>query len=526
MPLQLFGEFGFSGPDDTAANPFQDRQLCLNWYPEVAASRAAKVAVSLLGCPGLIQLVTAGPILPPLGDEWPQPSAVTDLPVRGSWVLPGNQQALCVIAATCYLVTIATPATATSHATLALTSIGTLLTDAGPVVIRDNGVAGTAVIVDGPYGYYYGFAAASPLGMGTFQQITDPAFLGADRVAYIDGWWIFNQPGTQTFYTNAQAFSVAFDGSYFALKDAASDQLMTLIENKEELWLVGERTSEIWYNAGGQYFAFQRLAGAMLQVGCKAKHSIARLSTEGQEGLCWFGRNERGENIVVRTQGFAALVISTPAVSTAIAQYPVTEDAIGYTYQDGAHEFYVLTFPTADKTWVFDSSVPLEFAWHQRASYDPYAAQLHRHRSNSYMNFAGMRVVGDYQNGSLYQMTRSAFTDAGWPILARRRAPHLWDAESRQRVFMARLQVEFQAGSGLSSGIGSNPTANLRLSRDGGVTYGQSWPAYIGQIGRTLARAMWRKLGFTRDTIVEIEVIDPVNRDIVGATIKAFGEPQ
>lgn len=526
MALQLFGDFGFSGADDTTANPNQDRQLCLNWFPEVAASSKAKEAVSLLGCPGLIQLVTAGPTLPPLGSEWPLPSSVTDLPVRGLWGLPGGEQALAVIASTCYLVGIASPATASANATLSLTVVGTLFTSSGPVCIRDNGAGGTAVIVDGPFGYYYGFSVSSAIGLGTFQQITDPAFLGSDRVSYIDGWWIFNQPGTQVFYTNAQAFSLEFDGSYFALKDAASDILVTLIENKEELWLIGERSTEIWYNAGGQYFPFQRLAGAMLQIGCSAKNSIARLTSEGQEGLCWLGRNERGQNVVMRTQGFAASVISTPAVSNAIAQYTVTNDAIAYSYQDGGHEFYVLTFPTMDKTWVYDASVPLEFAWHQRASYDPYADELHRHRSNCYMNFAGMRIVGDYQNGSLYQMTRSAYTDAGWPILARRRSPHVWDPETRQRVFMARLQVDFTAGSGTSSGIGSDPQANMRLSRDGGASYGQAWPASLGAIGRTLNRAMWRRLGLTRDTVLELEVIDPVNRDIVGATLKAFGEPQ
>ena len=67
-------------------------------------------------------------------------------------------------------------------------------------------MVGTAVIVDGPNGYFYAYGTTSTIGpIGTFQQIHDPAFLGADRVAFIDGWWVFNQPGTQTFYTNSPA---------------------------------------------------------------------------------------------------------------------------------------------------------------------------------------------------------------------------------------------------------------------------------------------------------------------------------
>lgn len=523
MPLEIFGDFSFVGGDDTTADPNQDRQQCINYYVELSPSKAAKSVKALLGCPGLIQVGTAGAVLPPLGTSWPQPSAVTNLPVRGSWVLPGETQGLVVIGNGCYLVTILALGSTTTPGSLSLARVGTLLTATGPVCIRDNGVVGTAVLVDGPYGYYYGYNAVSAIGLGTFQQITDPAFLGANTVAFIDGWWIFNQPGTQTFYTNGQPYSLAFNGSYFALKDAFSDQLMAVIESKEELWLPGEKTTEIWYDAGGQYFPFQRLVGTMLQVGCKAAGSIARLSSGGEDGLIWFGRSERGENIVIRTQGFSYDVVSTPAVSDAIAKYVTTSDAIGYTYQEDTHEFYVLTFPTADRTWVFDASVPLEFAWHQRLSYDPYAQAFHRHRSNCFMNFAGMRVVGDYQNGSLYQLTRNAYTDAGWPLLSRRRSPHIWNPESRQRVFMSSLQVDFTAGKGTTSGLGSTPVANLRISRDGGATYGQQWPAPLGAIGQTLNRTIWRRLSFARDAVLEVEVIDPVNRDIVGATLKAGG---
>src|ERR1700683_2158526 len=100
--MDIFGDFGMVGGDDQAANPYQDNQLCLNWYPEMSPSRSAKVVTSLLGAPGLNQLVSAGPTLAPLGAAWPQPSSVTNLPVRGLRVLQGSTQALAVIANTCY----------------------------------------------------------------------------------------------------------------------------------------------------------------------------------------------------------------------------------------------------------------------------------------------------------------------------------------------------------------------------------------------------------------------------------------
>jgi hypothetical protein len=353
----------------------------------------------------------------------------------------------------------------------------------------------------------------------TFMQIIDPAFLGADTVAFIDGWWIFNKPNSQTFFTNFPQYGIAFDGSYYALKDAATDNLVAVQENKEQLWLIGDKTTEIWYDAGGSYFPFQRLIGTLIQSGCKAKHSVSRINIGGQDCLIWFGRTERGENVILRSFGFNTVPVSNPAFGDEVATYPITSDAIGYTYQEDAHEFYVLTFPTADVSWCFDSQTGL---LHKRLSYDPYAQQFHRHRSNCFMNFQGLRIVGDYQNGTLYQLTRKAYTDAGWPLLAQRRSPHIWDKGQRGRVFMVSLQLDFLPGVGNPSGMGSDPQCTIAISRDGGQTFGQRWAAPLGQIGQTRTRTMWRRLGFGRDNVIDLQVIDPVRRDLIGATLKAF----
>lgn len=533
-PLQLFGDFGFAGGDDVAPNHAQNDQICINFYGEINKQNP-KEMLGLLGCPGLIQVAAApgggAPGFSSSMTAWPRASTVTNLPVRCMWPLPGGTTAMVVIGRIVYLMTQSTPATVSAFPTLSLAQVGALNTTTGPVVMaHDNGVGygvsgtvvGNVAIVDGPFGYFYNYLTTA------FSVITDPSFLGADRVYCIDGWFVFNQPGSQAFYTPTQPYGAKF-GSFFALKDGAADNLVTIFANKEMLWLIGEITSEVWYNAGGQYFPFQRLVGTLMQIGCKAKHSVSRFNSDGQDGVVWFGRSERGDNVIVRTRGFNTDVVSTPAFSAEVRNYPVTEDAIGYTYQEDTHEFYVLTFPTADVTWVYDSQSNL---LHKRLSYDPYMSTpsvnqyippgFHRHRSNCFMNFAGMRLVGDYQNGAIYQLTRNAYTDAGWPLLAKRRSPHIWDKGQRGRVFMASLQLDFSTGQGNQSGLGSTPQATLAISRDGGKTFGQRWPAPLGQVGQSRVRTMWRKLAFARDSVVDLEIIDPVPRDLVGVTLRAF----
>jgi len=504
-------DFGFVGDSYVAPAIGQDTEICVNWYVEIAQTKNAKTPTALLGCPGLETLLSLG-----------------TGPVRGCWEIPGGNQSIWVSGNQVYVVTVQQPATQTTWPVLTAKLVGIpivnpvtgaitygpLLSNSGPVVIRDGGASGYTWIVDGANGYLYHNATQH------VALITDPGFLGADRVAFIDGWMVFNLPGTQIFYTNYPQYgTLPFNGTYFALKDGATDLLVTLYENKEELWLVGEKTTEIWYDAGGQYFPFQRLVSTMIQVGCCAVHSIARFATEGQEGLIWLSKSERGQYTIVKTVGFSCEAVSTPAISDAIAKYPVVSDALGYVYQEDGHEFYMLTFPTADATWVYDGSTN---KWHARASYDPTLGLFHRHRSNCHLNFQGMHLVGDYQNGNIYWMNRQIYTDAGQPLVAWRRTPHIWDGGSRRRQRYHYLQLDFRIGVGLVTGQGSMPRVMLKWSDDSGSSYGNERLMDLGQIGATRGRADARRLGTNaigHDRVFDVRVSDPVGRDVIGATL-------
>jgi hypothetical protein len=568
-------DFGFVGQSYEAPMVLQDAQRLINWYVEKDPNPQAKEQLALLGCPGLLSVLSTIP-----GQ------------VRGLWVLPGAQQALVVTGATVWLMTITVPATAISLPQFGAVQVGTLLTNSGPVCIRDNGVitnglGGYAVIVDGQFGYYYllsgvtyvntfagsltlgspviTFPGSLPAGLiispgatltdtggvipgGTtlasvdtigltatmsanslgnaftdtinlnvapFGQITDPGFLGAQRIAFIEGWLIFNKPNTRTFYTTGPTpYQELFPGLFFALKDSSTDNLVTLFENNRELWLIGERTSEVWFNAGGANFAFQRIPGIGPQIGCSAVNSISRVGAE----LCWLARNEQGQNVVVMTSQYTFARISTHAVETAIASYPVVNDAIGFGYEEAGHLFFVLIFPTADVTWCFDATAGV---WHQRASFQTSTGQFHRFRGNCFMDFGDVRLVGDYQTGQVHRMSRDYYSDNGAPLVCVRRTPHVWSKANRERVFFSQLQIEFTPGVGLQIGQGQNPQVMIRWSDDGGFTWSNQHWVTIGAAGQTKNRAILRQLGRARDRVWEATFSDPVARDIIGATLYA-----
>src|SRR6185503_12747817 len=507
VPLMAYvgSDFRFVGPSNTMADPYQDRQRSLNYYPEASSDSASKEQIALLGAPGLNETL-----------DFSTTSSDIAIPdsggARGIWVLPGGSDALWVIGSAVILTQTTVPATQTSIAQFSKVFIGNLLTNSGPVCMRDNGPGGFVAIVDGEFGYLYEIATF------TLTQITDPSFEPADRVAFIDGWWIFNVVGTQRFFTNAPTpYTTTFSGSFFALKDSSSDNLITLFENNRELWLIGERTSEVWYDAGGANFAFSRIPGVAPQMGCSAAQSIARLG----ESLVWLGKSERGENIVIRTKQYGYENIASPAVAFAITSYPLISDAIGFVYEEESHLFYVLTFPTADKTWVYDATTDM---WHERASFDPTTGAFHRFKGSCFANYQNLRMVGDYQAQIGYQMSRQFYVDGDTPLVSLRRAPHIWSRQDRKRLFHGSLQVDFAPGVGLQTGQGSDPQAMLRWSDDGGATFGTEHWTTIGAAGRYKNRALWRRLGHARDRVYEVSISDPVRRDIVGATLFAQSE--
>jgi len=369
--------------------------------------------------------------------------------------------------------------------------------------------------VDGPYGYYFDLTTHA------LTQIVSAGFLGSNRVDFIDGWFLFAQPGTQKLYTTGPTpYALTFPGAFFAQKDTSSDNIVTHMAQNREWWIIGERTSEVWYDAGGANFSFSRIPGVAPQIGCSAVHSIARLGSS----LVWLGRSERGQNVVIQTEQYTYKDISTRAIEHQISQYPLVSDAVGYTYEEEGHLFYVLTFPTADKTWVYDVSSGM---WHERASYDPASGVFHRHKSSCFCNYQNLRLVGDFQNQLAYQMSRAYYADGGTnpelstPLIALRRCPHLWSKENRERIFHSSVQVQFAPGVGLQVGQGVNPQAMMRFSDDGGTTFGTVRTTTIGAAGRYKNRAMWRRLGQARDRVYEVSISDPVKRDVVGATLYA-----
>jgi hypothetical protein len=306
-----------------------------------------------------------------------------------------------------------------------------LLSKSGYVSIADNGTV--AVLVDGLHGYFL------DLTTNVLTRIENEAFYGADRVGFIDGYFIFNKPNTQQFYISG-LYNTTFDGLDFASAEGAPDLLISLLVDHREVWMFGESTTEVFYNSGDPDFPIERMQGAFLEHGCAARHSVAKLDNT----VFWLGKDANGAGTVWRANGYTPQRVSTHAVEYAIQGYSQMNDAIAYTYQQDGHAFYMLTFPEANKTWCYDVS---NNAWHERSYRDPATGIDGRHRSSCLMYFGGKHIVGDFADGRIYHLDPDYFTDDGDPLISVRAAPVL--SNSSKRLFHRSLQIEMEEGVGL-----------------------------------------------------------------------------
>jgi hypothetical protein len=394
-----------------------------------------------------------------------------------------------------------------------------------PVSMADDGR--DILIVDGsPNGN------AANIATKAFTQIGDPNFLGSTRADQIDTFIILNVPGTNQWYCTTQG-AIAFNGLFKGVKTAWPDIIQCAVAIEREVWVFGTQKSEPWYNAGTVPFPFQILPGIIIEQGCAAPYSPAKMDTN----VYWLAQSPDGARMLMRGNAQnVAQRISTHAQEAEFLKYPRVDDAIGSTLQIEGHSFYRITFPTADKTWVFDEATqqPWEDNWIDNNGV------LHRSRVAFTAYAYGKNLGLDWATGQLYQLDNSFATDAGQPIPWIRSFPHLLNELHyvSHSEFIADVETGTDAGTGeavqflspwslgFSQGFGpitpvAAPVINFRFSKDGGNKFGNNRPKKGISAGRYRSMMRWRGNGIARDAVFELSS----TKEMSGALNGAFVNP-
>lgn len=404
-------------------------------------------------------------------------------------------------------------------------NIGVLIANvATPAYMADNGT--NIILVDGSaYGYSINMATR------VLTQITDPNFMGATRVDFIDSFLIFNKLNSNQWYCSLSD-AITFNGLYVGEKTAWPDNILCVVALERQVWLFGPQKSETWFNAGSTPFPFQINSGVMIEQGCAAKYSPAKMDTN----VYWLSQSPEGGRMVMRGNAQnVAERISTHAIEKEFLRYARIDDAIGSVYQIDGHSFYELHFPTADKTWAYDAATE---QWMEDCSIDNNGI-LHRAK-NTFTAYAyGINVALDWNTGQLYQIDPNTYTDDGQPVVWIRSFPHF--TNELRYINLSGIVADVATGTrpgtiegtifvspwsdGFSSGFGPltaipAPVVNLRVSRDGGETYGNNRPKGMVSSGRYRSMMRWRGNGLARDWVIELSSTASMSGALNGAYVE------
>lgn len=444
-------------------------QRCVNAFAErePPPPGGAKSQIAVFVAPGLTAFATCG-----------------TGPVRGMHVMGGML----------YVVSGAFLYSVTSTGTV--TNLGGSIGGTAPVSMADNGTQ--LCIVNGVNGYIYSVALG-------FVVISDTNFHAANVVTFFDNVFVFNWSGTNKFFISNTLDGTTYNGLAFGSAEVTSANLLSVVNQQETLLLFSTDHTETWYDAGAVNLPFLRVDGATIERGCAGS-----LTTVKEDNSVFFLGNDL---IFYRLNLTQPVRVSTHAIEDAWQTYTVVSDAFAFSYTFEGHKFVVVTFPTANKSWVYDISTSL---WHERESLDLNNRNYGRWRGNCYANCYNRGLIGDEFSGIVGYLDAGIFTEFGNLMRAIMVSPPLH--EDRKRVFVSRFELDVETGVGLTTGQGSDPQIMLDWSKDGGRTFSglQIWHS-IGKIGAYLTRLRWLRLGQARQWYFRIIITDPIRRVIIAA---------
>lgn len=334
----------------------------------------------------------------------------------------------------------------------------------------------------------------------TLAQITDPDFPGSTWLAFLDGYTIFGIPDSGRFGITAINDSTDVDAVDFATAESSPDDLVAGIVDHREFFAFGEETFEVYWNSGNADFPLERTGSGTGEVGCAGRFAVGK-----KDNTVFFLGNDI---IGYRLDGYNPIRISTHAIERAFRACTTAECVIE-TWTERGHAFVAYKFP--EGTFVYDVATQL---WHERGSYE-----LSRWRADFIAPAYGKLITGS--QGKIGELSADVYTEFDEPHIASCTAPAV--SQGNAWIELDRLELIFETGVGLNTGQGSNPQVMLDWSNDGGRNWESERWASLGDIGNHKARAIFTRMGRSRDWVPRWTVSDPVKLWFLEARLNEEG---
>jgi len=452
-------------------------QECVNWYPNIPQTQGALSNATLLGCPGVEEVITTG-----------DAKNIN----RGAHVKDGKPYFLNGET----LVRIDSNIDGAGNEVFTSVSLGTIPGN-NRVSMADNGKQ-LMILVPGGSGYIVDETA-----IPVFQEITDSDFYANGNpqlVVFIDSFFVCNTD-SKKFIKSAANDGLNWNALDFGSAESDPDKINSIHVFNNKLYIAGSETIEEHENLGLGGFPFQR-TGFFLDKGVFAPFSMISANNT----FMFIGGGVNESPAIWALAGNAVQKISTTAIDSLLQDFSQIEieQAFAYSYAQKGAYFVGFSFPT--RTFEYNTITGL---WNERKSVITNSkglTEVIRWRINSIITAYNRVLCGDSQDGRIGSVDVDIYTEYDREIIRVIATQPFSDLG--HAISVTRLEATFESGVG--DLVTVDPQVRMTSSPDG-KSFGDELLRSIGKIGQFERRAIWRKLGrFPRFAVLKFIMSDPV----------------
>lgn len=225
---------------------------------------------------------------------------------------------------------------------------------------------------------------------------------GVAQIAWIDGYLLAIN-GTNKFYYSAVNEPLSWTATDFATATGSSDIIKSILIKNREIYLLGQRTFEIWINDGENPFSRVQ-SGFYDNAGMVASDSIIATKTS----LYWLDDKRH----VVQFNGRSIEAIPS-YYDKEIQRISQVQDCLADYLEILGRKFLIFNFKIAERTIVYDIELNQFYEWRTKTGEDEYKNLLFSHFV--YIEEWNIIVAGHQRNEFLFSIDplNILYTDDG-----------------------------------------------------------------------------------------------------------------
>jgi hypothetical protein len=361
---------------------------------------------------------------------------------------------------------------------------------------------------DGANLYSYDFTT------GVYTVVNAPFIINPGVITAINGRIIVPLLNTNEWYASAINDATSYDSNRFALFNLIPDVLMGSASVNSRLLLIGQIHTESWFPVASAGIPLNRDNNVTINYGTWASSSILSVTEkDGSVAVYWLGRDQGGGAFFAKSNGTNDERFSTTEIDILLQTLQLNfgiSDCYGWYMRINGHLLIYWNFPSANVTLVYDENTNL---WFEANMLDGSYFIINAHAFVNGIHYGTSRL-----DGSLYSISNKYtqyYTIGNTPenIHRTRIGPRI-RAEEHVRFEFTYFEIKFEQGT---APVGITPNVWLQTAIDDNY-YSNSIPMPMGETGQYFQKVFWRALGQGYDILPRIDIYDPIEFYVIGAS--------